>query len=150
MCIAGQEPSAIGLFAVYRDSMTRELLRLPACAPGNRQRVAAPRIRNFADNYNLLQLAVAMDLNLSGRGWEVGGESIATEWRFARIEEHDIVRHQCKQAGQIAGIDGTDPGRMNFADFLFIRFHLLSTPPGAEPPNVRRKGQLAAGRKTSP
>ena len=145
MGIAGQEPSAIGLFAVYRDSMTSELRRLPARAPGNRQRVPAPRVRNFADNYDLFQLAVAMDLNLSGRGWEVGGESISAEWRLARIEEHDIVRHQCEQAGQIAGIDGTNPGRMNLADFLFIRSHLLPTPPGAKPPNDQPGNTNTAG-----
>jgi hypothetical protein len=129
MGIAGQEPSGIGLFAVYRDSMTCEPSCLPACAPGNGQRVPAPRVRDVADNDDFFQLAVATDLNLSGRGWEVGGEPIPTEWRFTRIEEHDIVRHQTEQAGQIAGIDGTDPGRMNLAEFLFIRSHLLRPPP---------------------
>ena len=63
MGIAGQEPYAIGLFAVHRDSMTSELSRFSASEPGNRQRIPAPRIRDFADDYDLFQIAVATDLN---------------------------------------------------------------------------------------
>jgi hypothetical protein len=48
---------------------------------------------------------------------------------LARIEKHDIVRHQAEQADKIACVDGTDPGRVHFADCSFIRSHLQ--PPGA-------------------
>jgi len=135
MGIAGQEPAAVGLFTVHRDSMTGELRRFPAYAWGHRQCVPAPRVRDFADDYDLFQLAAATDPNLLVGGREVGGESIPAERRLARIEEHDIVRHQREQEDQIAGIDGTDPGQMNLADFSFIRSHLLS-PPVAEAPNA--------------
>ena len=98
MGIAGQEPAAVGLFAVYRDSMTGELRRFPACARGHRQCVPAPRVSDFADDDDLFQFAAATDPNLLVRGREGGGESIPAERRLARIEEHDIVRHQCEQA----------------------------------------------------
>jgi hypothetical protein len=51
---------------------------------------------------------------MSGR--ELGGEPIRAEALLARIEEHDIVRHQREQAGQIAGVDCIDPDRMQLAD----------------------------------
>jgi hypothetical protein len=135
MGITGQEPATVGLFTVYRDSMTGELRRFPADARGYRQRIPAPRVRDFADDYDLFQLAAATDPKLLVGGREIGGESILAERRLARIEEHDIVRHQREQAEQIASIDGTDPGRMNLADFSFIRRHLLP-PPLAKPPNA--------------
>jgi hypothetical protein len=128
--IAGQEPTAVGLFAVYRDSMTGELRRFPAGVGGHRQRVAAPRIGDFADDHDLFQLAAATDPNLLVGGREVGGRSIPADRRLARIEEYDIVRHQREQADQIAGVDGIDPGRVYFADCSFIRSHLQ--PPAAE------------------
>src|SRR5438477_6789967 len=94
MGIAGQEPAAVGLFAVYRDSMTGELRRFPACARDHRQRVPAPRVRDFVDDYDLFQLAAATDPNLFVSGREVGGESIPAEGRLARTDEYDIVCHQ--------------------------------------------------------
>ena len=93
MGITGQEPATVGLFTVYRDSMTRELRRFPAGARGYRQRIPAPRVRDFADDYDLFQLAAATDPNLLVGGREVGGESIPAERRLAWIEEHDTVRH---------------------------------------------------------
>src|SRR5438105_10940384 len=76
MSIAGQEPAAVGLFAVYRDPMTGELRRFPACARGYRQRVPASSVRDFADDYDLFQLAAATDPNLLVRGRKIGRESI--------------------------------------------------------------------------
>jgi hypothetical protein len=64
MGIAGQEPAAVGLLAVYRDSMTGELRRFPAGARCHQQCVPAPRVRDFADDYDLFQLAAATDPNL--------------------------------------------------------------------------------------
>src|SRR5947209_11767717 len=121
MSIAGQEPAAVGLLAVYRDSMTGELRRFTACALGHGQRVAAPRVRDLADDYDLFQLAAATNPNLLVRGREVGGESLLAKRRLAGTEEHDIVRHQREQADQIARIDGTHPGRMDLVDFSLIR-----------------------------
>jgi len=64
MGITGQEPAGVGLFAVYRDSITGEFCRFPACARSHRQRVPAPRISHFADDNDFLQLAAAMDPSL--------------------------------------------------------------------------------------
>lgn len=127
MGIASQEPAAGRLFAVHRDSMAGEMRRLPACTRGYRQCVTAPGVCDFADDYDFFQLAAAVDTNLFVRGQEVGGEPIQAGWCLARTEEHDVVRHQHEQAIQIAGIDGTDPGRMNLVDFSFVRSHLLCT-----------------------
>jgi hypothetical protein len=69
-----------------------------------------------------------MDPSLLVGGWEHGGKPIPAERRSARIEKHDIVRHQGEQADKIAGVDGIDPGRMHLADGSFIRSH-LSPPP---------------------
>ena len=78
-------------------------------------------------------------------GQEAGGKSLPADRRLARIEEHDIVRHQREQAGQITGIDGADPGRMNLADISFLKSHLLPPPPVAKPPNdqAQRLGRNA-------
>ncbi len=59
--IAGQEPAAVGLFAVYRDTMPGEVRRFPAGALGHRQCVPAPRVSDFTCNHDLLQLTGAMD-----------------------------------------------------------------------------------------
>ena len=68
MGITGQEPPAIELFAVYRYSITGQLSRFSTCEPGNRQSVPAPRVRDYADDYDLFQFAVATDLNPLVRG----------------------------------------------------------------------------------
>src|ERR1700722_7665319 len=47
--IAGQEPAAVGLFAIYRDTMTGELLRFSAGGRGHRKRVTALRVTDFGD-----------------------------------------------------------------------------------------------------
>lgn len=99
MGITGQEPAAVGLFAVYRDSMTGQLSRFPACARDHKQLVPAPGVCHFADNYDLFKLAAATYLNLLVRGRKVGGESIPAKRSMARIEEYDIVRHKLEQAG---------------------------------------------------
>jgi hypothetical protein len=62
-------------------------------------------------------------------GREAGGKSIPAERRLARIEKHDIIRHQAEQADKIACVDGVDPGRVHLADCSFIRSHLQSLPP---------------------
>ena len=51
--IAGQEPTAIGLSAVYSDTMSGELRRFPAGALGHGQRVAAARVSDFADDHDV-------------------------------------------------------------------------------------------------
>jgi hypothetical protein len=61
-------------------------------------------------------------------GREAGGKSIPTERRLARIEKHDIVRHQAEQADKIACVDGIDPDRVRLADHSFIRPHLQPPP----------------------
>lgn len=110
MGIASEQPTAVGLFAVDRDSITGELPRFPAGARGHRQGVAASRVGDFADDHKLLQFADALDSNLLVSGQEVSRELISAERRLARTEEHGIVRHQAKQLDQIAGVDGIDPG----------------------------------------
>jgi len=127
--VAGQEPTAVGLFAVDRDPITGELRRFPAGARGHRQRIPAPRVGDFADDHDLFQLAAAKNPNLLVSGREVAGKSIPADRRLARVEEHDIVRHQREQADQIAGVDGIDPGRVYLADCPFIRSHLQPPPP---------------------
>jgi hypothetical protein len=46
-----------------------------------------------------------MDARLLVGGREADGESISAERRLARIQKHDIVRHQGEQADKIAAID---------------------------------------------
>ena len=72
MGIAGQEPAAVGLFAVDRDPITGELRRFPAGARGHPQRIPAARVGDFADDHDLFQLAAAKDPNLLVGGREVG------------------------------------------------------------------------------
>jgi len=83
MGIAGQEPAAIGLFAVHRESMTGKLCRFPACQRGHRQCVPAPRKRDLADDYDLFQLAAATNPHLLVGGHEVGRKSLPAERRLA-------------------------------------------------------------------
>ena len=109
MGITGQEPATVGLFTVYRDSMTGELRRFPAGARSHLQRVPAPRVGDSADDHDLFQLADATDPKLFVSGREVGRKSIPAERRLARIEKHGIIRHQGEQADKIAGVDGIDP-----------------------------------------
>lgn len=90
--------------------MTSELRRFAAGVLGHRQRVPATRVGDFADYYDLFQLADAADPNLLVGGREVGGKFLPRERRLARVEKHDIVRHQGEQADKIASIDGIDPG----------------------------------------
>ena len=94
----------------YRDSITGERPRFPAGARGHRQGVTASRVGDFADDHDLFQFADALDSNLLVSGQKVSIKLISPERRLARIEEHDIVSHQAKQADQIAGVDGIDPG----------------------------------------
>jgi hypothetical protein len=65
-------------------------------------------------------------------GREAGGKSIPADRCLARIEKHDIVRHQAEQADKIACVDGLDPGRMHLADRSFIRSHPQPLPPNAQ------------------
>src|SRR5690349_2272797 len=57
--IAGQEPAALWLFAVYRHPMPGELRRFSADARDHGQRVPAPSVRDFADDHDLFQVADA-------------------------------------------------------------------------------------------
>lgn len=122
--IAGEEPTTVGLFSVYRHTMPCEVRRFPAGARSCGQRVPAPRISDVADNHDLLQLAHAMDQDALVGARKAGGKSISAERRFARVKEYGIVRHQPEQADKIARVDGIDPDCVQRADFLFIRSHL--------------------------
>ena len=62
--IAGQEPAAVGLFAVDREAITSESALFPADERGHGERVPAPRVGNLADDHDLFQLADAADPNL--------------------------------------------------------------------------------------
>jgi proteic killer suppression protein len=137
MGIARKEPAAIGLFAVDRDSIARHLRCFPTKTRGHRQCVPASRVCDFAADNGLLQLARTTDPNPLVRVREVGGEAISPDRRLAWIQEHHIVRHQREQPDQIACIDGTDPRRMNLADYSFIGCHLL--------PRRRSHCRLTAG-----
>src|SRR5437764_7669241 len=64
-------------------------------------------------------------------GQEARRKSIPAERHLARIEKHDIVRHQAEQADKIACVDGSDPGRVHLADCSFIRCHLQPPPANA-------------------
>jgi hypothetical protein len=57
-------------------------------------------------------------------GREAGGKSIPAERRSARIQKHDIVRHQTEQAVKIAGVDGINPNDVHLTDGSLIRSHL--------------------------
>jgi len=107
--IAGQEPTSVWLSAVYRDAMSGKMRRFPADVLRHGQRVPAPRVSDFADNYDLFQFADATNPRLLVGGQKRGRKSIPPEWRLARIEKHDIVRHECEQADKIAGINGLNP-----------------------------------------
>jgi hypothetical protein len=107
--ISGQEPTAVGLLAVDRETITSELRRLSADAGGHGQRVPAPRVGDFADDRDLFQVTDATDLSLSVSRREDDGKSIPAQRLSARVKKHDIVGHQREQALKIAGIDGIDP-----------------------------------------
>src|SRR4051794_9727250 len=77
--IAGQEPAAVGLFAVDRGTITGESTLLSAGERGHGYRVPAPRIGNLADDHDLLQLANAADPKPLVSGRELGGEPIRAE-----------------------------------------------------------------------
>lgn len=145
MEISSQEPAAVELFAVYRDSITGELRRFPACSRSHRQRVPVLRVRDFADDYDFLQLAAATNPSLLMHSREVDGKSIPAERRLAGTEEHNVVRHQREQVRQVAGIDGIDPGRMKFGDFSFIGCHLLPPPLVASRLTLEMTGGQYAG-----
>src|SRR3569623_3129944 len=115
MGIASQEPAAVGLFAVYRESITGELRRFTACMRDHQQCVPAPRVSDFADDDDFFQIAAATNPKLLMRGREVGGKSIAAERRLAGAEYLNVVRHPREQADQVTGMDGLDPGRLEFA-----------------------------------
>jgi hypothetical protein len=70
-----------------------------------------------------------MDPSLLVGGREGWGKSIPADRRLARIEKHDVVRHQAEQANKIACVDGVDPGRVYLADCSFISSHLQPLPP---------------------
>src|SRR5262249_491654 len=107
---AGQEPASVGLFAVYRDTIPGELRRFPAGAPGHGQRVPAPRVGDFADDHDLLQLADATEPTLLAAGPELRGKSAPAERPLTRTEKHGIVRDEGEQGDKIGGVDGIDPG----------------------------------------
>ena len=109
MGIAGQEPTTVWLPAVYRDAMSGEMRPFPADVLRHGQCVPAPRVSDFADNYDLFQLADATNPRLLVGSRKAGRKSIPTERRFARGEKHDIVRRECEQADKIAGVNGLDP-----------------------------------------
>src|SRR5258708_6015405 len=91
--IAGQEPTAIGLFAVYSDTMSGELRRFPAGALGHGQRIPAACVSDFTYNHDFFQLAGTTYPHPLMGGRKGGGESIPTKRRLPRIYKHDIVRH---------------------------------------------------------
>src|SRR5262249_38689171 len=86
--ITGQEPAAVGLFAVDRHTITSEPSLLSAGAWGHGERVPAPRVGNLADDHDLRQLANAANSKLLVSGGELGREPISTDAVLARIEEH--------------------------------------------------------------
>src|SRR6266571_4010425 len=77
--IAGEEPTAIGLFAVYSDTMSGELRRFPAGALGHGQRIPAARVSDFADNHDFFQLADTTYPHPLVGGRKGGRESIPTK-----------------------------------------------------------------------
>src|SRR5262249_1953764 len=92
-----------------------------------------------------------IDPSLLVGGREAGGKSIPADRCLARIEKHDIVRHQAVQADKIACVDGIDPGRVHLADCSFIRSHLQPLPPNAtvHPPG-RYNGVMSRKNRTPP
>src|ERR1700726_4812824 len=65
-----------------------------------------------------------MDPRLLVGGRETDGKSISAERRLARIQKHDIVRHQGEQADKIAAIDCINPSRVHFTNSSFVGSHL--------------------------
>lgn len=110
MDITGQEPTAIGLFAVHSHTMSSELRRFPDSAPGHGQVVPASRVSDMADNHGFFQLADATDPHPVVGVLKGDGEFIPTKRLLPRTHKHDIIRHECEQASKIAGVDGIDPG----------------------------------------
>jgi hypothetical protein len=55
---------------------------------------------------------------------EIGTEPGAIERRLPGREEQGVVCHEREQAIEIAGVDCTDPGRMQCAYLSFIGFHV--------------------------
>jgi len=54
------------------------------------------------------------------RGREACVEPVSAERRSAGIQEHDIFRHQVKQASKIAGIDCINPIRVQLTNGSLI------------------------------
>ena len=61
MGITGQEPVAVGLFAIDSDSIAGQLCCFSAGSRFHGQRVPAPRVRDLAEDRDLLDLAHAMN-----------------------------------------------------------------------------------------
>src|SRR5713226_4201124 len=84
-----------------------------------------------------------MDPRLLVGGREPDGESISAERRLARIQKHDIVRHQGEQADKIAGVDCINPSCVHLTDSSFIRSHL-------QPPLPNQFDHATLGRRPWP
>jgi len=122
--VAGQKPAAVWLLAVDGEPITGQLCGFTASARYHRQRVPAAGVSDFADDYHLFQLAHATDSGVLVSSREADRECIPADWRAARIQKHDIIRHQFEQSGKIASVDGVYPSGVHLTNSSFIRFHL--------------------------
>ena len=110
MGVAGQKPTAVGLLAVDGHTMAGKVRRRAARAWGDGQRVLAPRIGDFSNDHDFFQIADATYVEFLVSRRKMWGKSIAAKRQLARTDEHDIIRQQREQAGEIAGVNGVDPG----------------------------------------
>ena len=85
MSITGQEPVAVGLFAIDSDSIAGPLCCFSAGSRFHGQRVPTPRVRDLAEDRDLLNPAHAMNRGALVTGQKALGEFTPANWPFAWI-----------------------------------------------------------------
>jgi hypothetical protein len=124
MGITGQEPVAVGLFAVDGEPMACQLRCFSVGSRFHGQRVPAPCVGDLTEDGDLLNLAHALNPGALVTDHETVGEFTPANRLFAWIQKHDIVRHQGEQPRKIARIDRINPGGMHLAYCAFITSHV--------------------------
>ena len=94
MGITGQQPWAVGPFAVDSDPMAGQLRCFSAVSRFHGQRIPAQSVGDLTEDGNLLNLAHAMNPRALVTDQEAVGEFTLTKWLSPWIQKHDIVRHQ--------------------------------------------------------
>lgn len=98
MDITGQQPAAVGLFAVDRHPMPGQLHRVSAGSRLHGQRIPAPCVGDFTVHGDLLNFAHTMNPRALMTFQEAIGEFMPAKRLCAWIQKHHIIRHQGEQS----------------------------------------------------